>query len=53
MNEEHKKMIIELAKLLSEDVYQKCLEQIQKINNKWTEYLNERKQEFLASAFLD
>jgi Transposase, Mutator family len=53
MNEGHKSLIIELGKSLNEEVYQKRLEAIRKVNDKWAEWLDERKHEFVAYTFLD
>jgi hypothetical protein len=53
MNEEHKRMINFLSKSLTEDVYQKHLWEIRGINEGWATYLDERKNEFVASTFLD
>jgi hypothetical protein len=53
MNEDHKRMIVELAKSLNEEVYQQRLGELQKINKKWVAYLDERKDQFVSSTFLD
>jgi hypothetical protein len=53
MNEDDKKEIIELAKSLTEDVYLRRLERLRKRNDKWADYLDERKEEFVAYCFLD
>jgi MULE transposase domain len=53
MNEEQKKLITELAKSRTEDVYQKRLENIRKLNRQWAEWLDPRKEEFAAVSFLE
>ena len=52
MNQEQRNMIIDLAKSMTEDVYQKCLGEIRKMNAKWAEYLDERKEQFVTASFL-
>jgi SWIM zinc finger len=53
MNEEHKRMINELSKSLTEDVYQQRLRGIRSINQGWAQYLDDRKNEFVSATFLD
>ena len=49
MNEEHKSMIIDLAKSRTEDSYQKRLAVIESLNKEWAEYLHGRKHQFCWS----
>jgi Transposase, Mutator family len=53
MNEDHKRMIIELAKSRTEEMYKKRLASIKAINKQWSEYLDKHKDEFVTYCFLD
>jgi MULE transposase domain len=52
MNETHKTMITELAKSMTESIYQQRLEGIHAINSQWADYLDNHKAEFVASSFI-
>jgi hypothetical protein len=53
MNEDHKRMVVQLAKSLTPDMYQKRLRELSAINPKWVEYLDPIKEQFVAYCFLD
>jgi Transposase, Mutator family len=53
MNETQKAAITTLAKSRTWDVYSRRLESIRSTNEEWAEYLDGRKEEFVAAAFLD
>jgi hypothetical protein len=53
MNENHKLLIIDLAKSLTEAAYSRHLAEIRTINGQWAKWLNTHKHEFVATTFLD
>jgi Transposase, Mutator family len=53
MNEEHKNMIIDLAKARIEEDYQQHLDSIRQANNAWADWLDKRKWEFANASFLE
>jgi MULE transposase domain len=53
MNETHKTLIVQLAKSMTEEVYNRRLEEIRGINEQWAEYLDRRKQQYVSYLFLD
>ena len=53
MNEEHKSMIINLAKSRTEDIYNKRLEAIRSINEQWANYLHDKRSQFVSAFFLE
>ena len=52
MNTESKNKIIDLARSRTEDVYQRRLAEIRSLNEKWADYLDSKKQQFVACSFL-
>ena len=53
MNEEHKNLILSLAKSRSVDVYQERLSIISAIHREWAQWLDHHKEEIVAYTFLD
>ena len=52
MNEEHKALVISLAKSHTEDIYNKRLARIESISKDWFVYLHQRKHEYVTVSFL-
>ena len=52
MPQKAKDLIIELAKARTEDVYQRCLEQLRQLNDGWAQYMDGKKDEFASVSFL-
>lgn len=52
MNEDHKRMIIQLAQSRTQVKYQSRLEQLREINERWADYLDDKREQFVAYEFL-
>ena len=52
MNNDHKRMIVDLAKARTETVHKQRLESIKDLNSEWATHLDERKEEFATVSFL-
>lgn len=53
MNEDHKKLIVQLAKSRTQDIHQQRLEAIKNENEAWAQWLDTRRDEFATFRFLE